>query len=138
MAAPVAAGTAVMLLQANPTLTPNLVKSILMYTAQPLQGFNTFEQGAGEINVAGAFKLAQLVRADLGSSKPVGGNLLTNALPTPQTTISDTVYLVTGNNQGQRMAKGSSLMTKYPMSMPRCPCQRRRTGQRCVYCLATA
>ncbi|HEV7902423.1 MAG TPA: S8 family serine peptidase, partial [Pyrinomonadaceae bacterium] len=43
MATPVAAGAAALLLQANPRLTPNLVKMILMYTAQPLAGFNMFE-----------------------------------------------------------------------------------------------
>ncbi|HEX8144207.1 MAG TPA: S8 family serine peptidase, partial [Pyrinomonadaceae bacterium] len=43
MATPVAAGAAALLLQANPTLTPNLVKMILMYTAQPLAGYNQFE-----------------------------------------------------------------------------------------------
>ena len=34
MAAPVVAGTVALMLQANPTLTPNLVKAILQYTAQ--------------------------------------------------------------------------------------------------------
>lgn len=38
MAAPQVAGTAALLLQANPRLTPNMVKAILMYTAQPLSG----------------------------------------------------------------------------------------------------
>jgi subtilisin family serine protease len=40
MATPVAAGTAALMLQANPSLTPNLVKALLMYTAQPLPGYN--------------------------------------------------------------------------------------------------
>src|SRR2546426_9049993 len=47
VSAAVVAGAAVLLLEANPNLTPNMVKMILMYTAQPLAGFNTFEQGAG-------------------------------------------------------------------------------------------
>ena len=34
MAAPVVSGTVALMLQANPTLTPNLVKAILQYTAQ--------------------------------------------------------------------------------------------------------
>ena len=58
MATPVAAGTAALMLQANPSLTPNLVKALLMYTAQPLAGFNMLEQGAGQINAAGAVQLA--------------------------------------------------------------------------------
>jgi subtilisin family serine protease len=64
MAAPVVAGAAALLLQANPSLTPNLVKTILEYTAQALPGFNYLEQGAGEINIEGAVRLAKLVRTD--------------------------------------------------------------------------
>src|SRR5262249_21996929 len=64
MATPVAAGAAALLLQANSDLTPNLVKALLTYTAQPLAGANTFEQGMGEINIEGAAKLARLVRSD--------------------------------------------------------------------------
>lgn len=33
MSAPMVSGAAAMLLEANPSLTPNLVKMILMYTA---------------------------------------------------------------------------------------------------------
>ncbi len=51
MATPVVAGTAAILLQANPKLTPNMIKMILMYTAQPLAGYNMLEQGSGELNV---------------------------------------------------------------------------------------
>src|SRR6185295_16274968 len=54
MSSSVVSGGVALLLQANPTLTPNMVKAILMYTAQPLPGFNMFEQGAGELNLEGA------------------------------------------------------------------------------------
>ena len=67
MATPVVAGTAALLLQANPKLTPNMVKMILMYTTQPLAGYNMLEQGTGELNVEGAVRLAKLVRTDLTS-----------------------------------------------------------------------
>src|SRR6185295_1924631 len=60
MATPVVAGTAALLLQANPKLTPNMVKMILMYTTQPLAGYNMLEQGTGELNVEGAVRLAKL------------------------------------------------------------------------------
>ena len=49
MATPVVAGTAALLLQINPKLTPNMVKMALMYTADPLPGFNMLEQGTGEV-----------------------------------------------------------------------------------------
>ena len=77
MATPVAAGTAALMLQANPSLTPNLVKALLMYTAQPLAGYNMFEQGAGQLNIAGAVQLAQSVRTDLSAATTVGSPLLT-------------------------------------------------------------
>src|SRR6266446_6948894 len=41
VSAPMVAGAAAMLLEVNPDLTPNMVKMILMYTAQPLAGSNT-------------------------------------------------------------------------------------------------
>ena len=77
------------MLQANPSLTPNLVKALLTYTAQPLSGFNMFEQGAGQINIQGAVDLARLVRTDLTVATPLGDQLLTtNDLPAPETTIA--------------------------------------------------
>src|SRR5689334_602136 len=91
MATPVAAGTAALMLQANPSLTPNLVKALLMYTAQPLAGYNMFEQGAGQLNIAGAVQLAQSVRTNL-SGATVGSSLLTGNLPTPETTIANHTF----------------------------------------------
>ena len=57
IAAPVVAGAA-LLLQANPGLTPPLVKAILQYTAQPIAGASLAHRGAGQINVDGALALA--------------------------------------------------------------------------------
>ena len=65
VSAPIVAGSAALLLEANPNLTPNMVKMILMYTAQPLKGFNTYEQGAGQLNVAGSVAIANIVRNEL-------------------------------------------------------------------------
>jgi subtilisin family serine protease len=76
VAAPAVTGAVALVLNANPNLTPALVKAILMYTAQPLKGFNMFEQGAGQLNVDGAVKLANTVRSDL-KGKPAA-NLVTN------------------------------------------------------------
>jgi subtilisin family serine protease len=93
MATPVAAGVAALMLQANPTLTPNLIKALMMYTAQPLAGFNMLEQGAGQVNAAGAVKLAQLVRRDLTSTTNIGEPLLTTSdVPTPETTIGNQTF----------------------------------------------
>jgi subtilisin family serine protease len=46
MSTPMVAGAASLLLEANSSLTPNMVKMLFMYTAQPLAGFNTLDQGA--------------------------------------------------------------------------------------------
>ena len=115
MAAPVVAGGAALLLQANPSLTPNLVKTLLMYTAQPLAGFNNFEQGAGQLNLEGAMRLARLVRTDLSSSTPVGAPLLTTTTaPLAQTTIAGhTFNWGQGVIMDQTFVAGLSLITKY-------------------------
>ncbi len=58
MAAPVVAGTVALMLQANPTLTPNAIKAILQYTAQPYAGYDTLTQGTGFLNARGAVELS--------------------------------------------------------------------------------
>jgi hypothetical protein len=47
------------MLQANPNLTPNLIKAILQYTAQVYPGYNALQQGAGFLNTWGAVRLAK-------------------------------------------------------------------------------
>lgn len=59
MSAPVVAGSVALMLQANPTLTPNLVKAILQYTAQVYPGYNALTEGAGFLNTKGAVDLAR-------------------------------------------------------------------------------
>lgn len=60
MSAPVVAGTVALMLQANPKLTPNLVKAILQYTAQDYH-YDTLTQGAGFLNGKGAVDLAKFL-----------------------------------------------------------------------------
>jgi serine protease AprX len=59
MSAPVVAGSVALMLQANPSLTPNLVKAILEYTAQVYPGYDALTQGAGFLNTKGAVDLAR-------------------------------------------------------------------------------
>jgi hypothetical protein len=59
MAAPVVSGTVALMLQANPNLTPNLVKGILQYTAQVYANYDVLTQGAGFVNTLGAVRLAK-------------------------------------------------------------------------------
>lgn len=58
MAAPVVAGTVALMLEANPDLTPNLVKAILQYTAERRPRYDVSAQGAGFLNPHGAVQLA--------------------------------------------------------------------------------
>ena len=86
MAAPTVAGAAALMLQANPTLTPNLVKALLMYTAQQLPGANLLEQleschrrhvPVGDHEPVFLFlELAQSLRAVLGFIDIVEADLL--------------------------------------------------------------
>jgi subtilisin family serine protease len=114
MATPVVAGAAALLFQANPSLTPNMVKALLMYTAQQLPGYNTFEQGAGQLNLEGAVRLAKLVRTDLSSTTTLGAPLLTGAAPTPTTTIASYQFTWSqGILLNQTYARGVNLITSY-------------------------
>jgi serine protease AprX len=64
MAAPVVAGTVALMIQANPGLTPNLVKAILQYTAEHRSGYDDLTQGAGFLNARGAVQLARSLGGD--------------------------------------------------------------------------
>jgi serine protease AprX len=70
MASPVVAGTVALMLQANPNLTPNLVKAILQYTSQRYN-YDALTQGAGFLNSYGAVQLARFyARANAGDRMP--------------------------------------------------------------------
>ncbi len=68
MSAPVVSGTVALMLQANPSLTPNAVKAILQYTAQSSRNYDPLTQGAGFLNAKGAVQLARY----LGSASTMG------------------------------------------------------------------
>jgi serine protease AprX len=59
MASPVVSGTIALMLQANPSLSPNLIKAILQYTAEGRSPYSHLTQGAGFLNARGAVQLAQ-------------------------------------------------------------------------------
>jgi serine protease AprX len=54
MATPHVAGVAALMLDADPTLTPDEVKSILVQTASRMPGYEDFEVGAGYVNAYAA------------------------------------------------------------------------------------
>jgi serine protease AprX len=61
MSTPVVAGTVALMLQANPSLTPNEVKAILQFTAQVYAGYDRLTQGSGFLNAKGAVELSQFL-----------------------------------------------------------------------------
>ena len=72
MASPVVAGTVALMIQVNPSLTPNAVKAILQYTAQQYPGYNALTQGAGFLNAVGAIRLARFyATAAPGATVPI-------------------------------------------------------------------
>ena len=72
MAAPMVSAAAALVLQTNGALYPNAVKAALMYSAQPLSGYDPVRnvtgvydpltQGAGEVNIPGAVELGSLMK----------------------------------------------------------------------------
>ena len=59
MATPVVAGTVALMLEANPNLTPNMVKAILQFTSETKKGYDFLTQGAGFLNTLGAVRLSK-------------------------------------------------------------------------------
>ncbi|HUQ88397.1 MAG TPA: S8 family serine peptidase [Vicinamibacterales bacterium] len=59
MATPAVAGSVALMLEANPSLTPNMVKAILQFTSQVYPNYNYLTQGAGFLNTLGAVRLAR-------------------------------------------------------------------------------
>jgi serine protease AprX len=59
MATPVVAGTVALMLEANPNLTPNMVKAILQFTAEEKRNVSYLAQGAGFLNTLGAVRLSR-------------------------------------------------------------------------------
>jgi serine protease AprX len=72
MAAPVAAATVALMLQVNPSLTPNAVKAILQFTAETRAGYDHLSQGAGFLNARGAIELAGRFRLDQAARAAIG------------------------------------------------------------------
>jgi len=67
MSAPVVTGTVALMLQANPSLTPNAVKAVLQYTAEHHGGYDPLTEGAGFLNALGAVQLAKYLRSPSGN-----------------------------------------------------------------------
>ena len=69
-AAPAVAGTVALMLQANPSLTPNAIKAILQYTAEAHAEYDVMTQGAGFLNARGAIELTRFLASPSTVSYP--------------------------------------------------------------------
>jgi serine protease AprX len=115
MAAPVVSGAVALMMQANPSLTPNMVKAILQYTAQPYSGYDALTQGAGFLNARDAVQLAKFFRtAKAGDRIPImkawsktiiwdnhrisGGFILPSANAFKTSTVWGSMFDATGDN----------------------------------------
>jgi serine protease AprX len=71
MATPVVSGSVALMLEANPNLTPNMVKAILQFTAEVKSRYDYMTQGAGFLNTLGAVRLSRyFATAQKGSPYP--------------------------------------------------------------------
>jgi serine protease AprX len=110
MSAPVVSGAVALMLQANPSLTPNDVKAILQHTAQPDPRYDPLTEGAGFLNAKGAVDLAVLW---IGTTLPYGLPIDWNAWQPREggaavwgTSDGDTV--VWGTSDGDTVVWGTS------------------------------
>src|SRR5262249_50547704 len=120
VAAPVVAGAVALMFEKNPGLTPPLIKAILQYTAQQLNGANILQQGAGLLNTDGAIRLAGALRTDISDkiaqgTLNVGDSLLAGSMPSQSSTIAGETfqwggYIFAG---GTHLLAGQPLVTKY-------------------------
>ncbi len=63
MSAPMVSGTLALMYQANPGLTPNMAKAVLMYTAEKMTEPSVLEQGSGLLNTEAAVRMALALTA---------------------------------------------------------------------------
>ncbi len=91
MAAPAVSAAAALVLQANPSLTPNMVKTILMYSAQMMEEADLFGQGAGMLNIEGAVRTARALSQRANTLLP-GEPLNVLSLPRPDSTIAGQTF----------------------------------------------
>ena len=121
MAAPVVAGTVALMLQANPSLTPNAVKAVLQYTAEQRAGYNALTQGAGFLNALGAVRLARFFAvAQPGAPYPIqtewskkiiwGSHRLSGGIIDPSANAFGlgTTWGVARTNSGQNVVWGTT------------------------------
>jgi subtilisin family serine protease len=112
MSAAVVSGAVALMLEANPSLTANQIRAILMYSAQIMDGPDLFEQGAGMLNIDGAVRLARRMSYEASSLDP-GDPLIAGEMPDPTTSIAgESVAWSQGLIWTNWLMYGQALMTE--------------------------
>jgi len=93
--APLASATVALMLEAAPQLSPAEVKAILQLTAQPMEGTEPIDAGAGSLNTLGAVELA-LIWDGSDSLQPADPNLF-EELPESPFSVIEGEQIVWGN-----------------------------------------
>jgi serine protease AprX len=73
MATPHISGVLALMIEANPSLTPDILKDLLITTARPMAGYQEFEVGAGYVDAYAAVSQAQVTNARYGQVKGKDG-----------------------------------------------------------------
>ena len=121
MATPVVSGTVALMLQANPDLSPNLVKAILQFTSQEYPGYDPLTQGTGFLNARGAVQLAEYFQQHVpgsaypsmnGWSKQIfwGNKRVRGGVLTPGGTAWDSGIVWGSQPQGQNIVWGENCL----------------------------
>ena len=102
MATPHVAGVAALMLEANPSLTPDQVKNIMIETATNMQGKESWEVGAGYINAYDAVEKSFNSELEFGSSlnynKSFNSSVNENIVRTPVTIDYNPVPSLSSDN----------------------------------------
>lgn len=80
MATPHVAGIIALMLEANPSLSPDQVKAILRETATNMPGHESWEVGAGYVNAYAAVVRALSLRTDFGSTLNINRTFNSNVI----------------------------------------------------------
>jgi serine protease AprX len=121
MSTGIVSGAAALLFQMNPKLTPTMAKMLLMYSTQPLNGYNMLKQGAGELNVDGAVALGRTYQFSTDFNTYGQGTTVLQTgqtVPAASSTISGTAFpwaqgILTNNTYLKGVSMANTFQNSY-------------------------
>jgi subtilisin family serine protease len=136
MAAPVVAGAAALMIDANPGMTPAMIKSILQFTAQPLPSLSgqdplisMLTEGAGSVNIDGAVRMAKAFVKDPANA-PLGSLMLVKDGPALDRLLYNTrdaqTHAFTSAIAGESISWGDNIFFSHGLVYKYALCEGRR------------